>query len=77
MHQTLMTAMGVIFFLGANGGLVLSLVQNKPITESVHFTTAMIGFAMLAVQVRLQSPDQYSNVTRSVPAHPSRTCRAT
>jgi len=50
MHQTLMTAMGVIFFLGANGGLVLSLVQNKPITESVHFTTAMIGFAMLAVQ---------------------------
>jgi hypothetical protein len=51
MHSTLMTAMGVIFFLGANGGLVLSLVQNKPITESVHFTTAMIGFAMLAVQV--------------------------
>jgi hypothetical protein len=50
MHSTLMTAMGVIFFLGANGGLVLSLVQNKPITESVHFTTAMIGFAMLAVQ---------------------------
>ena len=27
MHSTLMTAMGVIFFLGANGGLVLSLVQ--------------------------------------------------
>ena len=46
-----MTVMGVIFFLGANGGLVLSLVQNKPITESVHFTTAMIGFAMLALQV--------------------------
>jgi hypothetical protein len=41
---------GVIFFLGANGGLVLSLVQDKPITESVHFTTAMIGFAMLAIQ---------------------------
>lgn len=50
MHSTLMTAMGVIFFLGANGGLVLSLVQDKPITESVHFTTAMIGFAMLAIQ---------------------------
>lgn len=45
-----MTAMGFIFFLGANGGLVLSLVQDKPITESVHFTTAMIGFAMLAIQ---------------------------
>ena len=29
MHSTLMTAMGVIFFLGANGGLVLSLVQVK------------------------------------------------
>ena len=27
MHSTLMTVMGVIFFLGANGGLVLSLVQ--------------------------------------------------
>ena len=50
MHATLMTAMGFIFFLGANGGLVLSLVQDKPITESVHFTTAMIGFAMLAIQ---------------------------
>ena len=50
MHSTLMTAMGVIFFLGANGGIVLSLVQDKPITESVHFTTAMIGFAMLAAQ---------------------------
>ena len=24
--------------------------QNKPITESVHFTTALIGFAMLAIQ---------------------------
>lgn len=50
MHSTLMTAMGVIFFLGANGGIVLALVQDKPITESVHFTTAMIGFAMLAAQ---------------------------
>lgn len=50
MHATLMTAMAVIFFLGANGGIVLSLVQDKPITESVHFTTAMIGFAMLAAQ---------------------------
>jgi hypothetical protein len=50
MHSTLMTVMGVIFFLGANGGIVLSLVQDKPITESVHFTTAMIGFAMLAAQ---------------------------
>ena len=51
LHSTLMGAMGVIFFLGANGGIVLSLVQDKPITESVHFTTAMIGFAMLAIQV--------------------------
>jgi hypothetical protein len=50
MHSTLMSAMGFIFFLGANGGLVLSLVQDKPITDSVHFTTAMIGFAMLAIQ---------------------------
>jgi len=50
MHKTLMTAMGVIFFLGANGGIVLALVQDKPITESVHFTTAMIGFALLATQ---------------------------
>lgn len=50
MHSTLMAAMGVIFFLGANGGLVLSLVQDKPITESAHFTTAMAGFALLAVQ---------------------------
>ena len=27
MHAALMSAMGLIFFLGANGGLVLSLVQ--------------------------------------------------
>ena len=25
-------------------------VQDKPITESVHFTTAMVGFTMLAIQ---------------------------
>jgi hypothetical protein len=29
LHATLMGAMALIFFLGANGGLVLSLVQVR------------------------------------------------
>ena len=69
MHATLMTAMGFIFFLGANGGLVLSLVQDKPITESVHFTTAMIGFAMLAIQGSLTKLFKGQNAQAARTAH--------
>lgn len=29
LHKTLMSVMGLIFFLGANGGLCLALVQGK------------------------------------------------
>mmetsp|Transcript_25006 Transcript_25006/g.48614 ORF Transcript_25006/g.48614 Transcript_25006/m.48614 type:complete len:261 (+) Transcript_25006:61-843(+) len=53
LHATLMSVMAVIFFLGANGGLVLTLVQDKPIMESAHFTTAMGGFLLLAMQAAL------------------------
>ena len=69
MHSTLMSAMGFIFFLGANGGLVLSLVQDKPITESVHFTTAIIGFAMLAIQGSLTKLFEGQNAKAARTAH--------
>merc|ERR1711966_576393 len=69
MHATLMTAMGFIFFLGANGGLVLSLVQDKPITESVHFTTAMVGFTMLAIQGSLTKLFEGQNAQVARTAH--------
>ena len=69
MHATLMSAMGLIFFLGANGGLVLSLVNDKPITESVHFTTALVGFAMLAVQGSLTKLFAGQNAQAARTAH--------
>ena len=69
MHATLMAAMGFVFFLGANGGLVLSLVQDKPITESVHFSTSIIGFAMLAIQGSLTKLFDGQNAQAARTAH--------
>jgi len=69
LHATLMSVMGLIFFLGANGGLVLSLVQDKPITESVHFTTAMVGFTMLAIQGSLTKLFEGQNAQVARTAH--------
>ena len=76
MHATLMTAMGFIFFLGANSGLVLSLVQDKPITESVHFTTAMIGFVMLVllfpwIGESIHGPWELTNFSHSGSSNPN------
>merc|ERR1711966_302414 len=62
LHATLMSVMGLIFFLGANGGLVLSLVQDKPITESVRFT-------MLAIQGSLTKLFEGQNAQVARTAH--------
>ena len=51
MHATLMTAMAVIFFLGANGGIVLSLVQDKPITEVAHDTYVLMSHCACGTRV--------------------------
>jgi len=69
LHSTLMGAMGLIFFLGANGGLVLSLVQDKPIMQSTHFTSAMVGFALLAAQASLTTLFKGGNAKTARTAH--------
>jgi len=69
LHSTLTGAMALIFFLGANGGLVLSLVQDKPIMESAHFTTAMGGFLLLAMQASLTTRFQTSSAATARTTH--------
>ena len=44
-------------------------VQDKPITESVHFTTAMVGFTMLAIQGSLTKLFEGQNAQVARTAH--------
>jgi hypothetical protein len=49
-HPTIMAALGVIMFIGAQGGLTSLLVQRQPILESPHSATALLVLSMFLLQ---------------------------
>lgn len=52
-HPTIMTALFVIMFIGAQGGLSSLLVQRQPILESPHSATALLVLLMFFAQAIL------------------------
>lgn len=45
--------MFIFFALGATGGILSEVMQGRPILESPHFTTGVIGLLLLAFQAML------------------------
>jgi hypothetical protein len=42
----------IVRYVGATGGAMSTLMQGRPLFESGHFTSAILGLALLYVQVR-------------------------
>ncbi|KAF5831989.1 hypothetical protein DUNSADRAFT_12304 [Dunaliella salina] len=53
MHPKLAAGMYIFFALGALGGMMSLLMQGKPIAESSHVTSGLVGMSLLTVQALL------------------------
>ncbi|XP_039132554.1 uncharacterized protein LOC120269277 isoform X2 [Dioscorea cayenensis subsp. rotundata] len=53
LHPKLLAAMFFFFALGATGGITALLTSDKPIFESPHAVTGVIGLSLLTVQTIL------------------------
>uniref|UniRef100_J3LJS1 Cytochrome b561 domain-containing protein n=2 Tax=Oryza brachyantha TaxID=4533 RepID=J3LJS1_ORYBR len=50
LHPKLLAGMFFFFALGATGGITALLTSDKPIFESPHAVTGIIGLALLTIQ---------------------------
>lgn len=53
LHPKLLAGMFFFFALGATGGITALLTSDKPIFESPHAVTGVIGLALLTIQTIL------------------------
>jgi hypothetical protein len=53
LHPQLLGGAFIFFALGASGGILSLVMQDKPILSSPHSTTAFIGLGLLALQAML------------------------
>lgn len=68
LHPVLMGAALFFFFLGGQGGLVLLATAGKPILQSAHSSTAVIGLGLMAAQAVLGNTMGGSSLGRTIHA---------
>lgn len=69
MHPKLSLGMFIFFALGAVGGMMSLIMQDKPIFESPHVWTGLIGLSLLSFQAMLPLFFAESRDSRSVHAY--------
>jgi hypothetical protein len=69
LHPKLALGMFIFFALGATGGMMSLIMQNKPIFESPHVWTGLTGLTLLSFQAMLPLFFADSRDARSVHAY--------